>query len=69
MLCVGTGAEDAPYIVQEFQERFDKIDFLRLPNYRAYVRLMIDGMPSEPFSAITLPRNALYAPEMGLTAG
>jgi type IV secretory pathway TraG/TraD family ATPase VirD4 len=49
------GAEDAPYIVQEFHERYEKLDFLQLPNYRAYVKLMIDGQPSRPFSAATLP--------------
>lgn len=48
------GAEDAPYLVREFVERFETIDFLQLPNYRIYLKLMIDGMPSEPFSAMTL---------------
>src|SRR6195256_2068499 len=27
------GAEDAPYMVQEFHEHFDKLDLLQLPNY------------------------------------
>jgi hypothetical protein len=45
------GAEDAPYLVREFQERFAQVDFLQLPNYRIYLKLMIDGMPSKPFSA------------------
>jgi hypothetical protein len=48
------GAEDAPYIVEEFHERYKKIDFLQLPNYRTYMKLMIDGTPSKPFSAMTL---------------
>jgi hypothetical protein len=48
------GAEDAPYLVREFQERFAEIDLLQLPNYRIYLKLMIDGTPSTPFSAITL---------------
>jgi Type IV secretion-system coupling protein DNA-binding domain len=48
------GAEDAPYIVDEFHERYEKIDFLQLPNYRTYIKLMIDGTPSKPFSAATL---------------
>jgi len=48
------GAEDAPYIAQEFHERYDRIDFLQLPNYRTYIKLMINGMPSKPFSAHTL---------------
>jgi hypothetical protein len=45
------GAEDAPYLVQEFQEQFSYIDLVQLPNYRMYLKLMIDGMPSKPFSA------------------
>ena len=27
---------------------------MQLPNYRVYLKLMIDGTPSKPFSAITL---------------
>jgi type IV secretory pathway TraG/TraD family ATPase VirD4 len=49
------GAEDAPYLVREFVERFEQIDLIQLPNYRIYLKLMIDGMPSMPFSAATLP--------------
>lgn len=60
------GAEDAPYLVREFTERFDTIDFLQLPNYRAYLKLMIDGAPSEPFSVMTVrptdAQRAGYAP-------
>src|SRR5205807_9646802 len=48
------GAEDAPYLVREFHERFGEIDLLQLPNYRIYLKLMIDGTPSKPFSALTL---------------
>ena len=48
------GAEDAPYLVREFHERFDQADFLQLPNHRIYLKLMIDGTPSAPFSAATL---------------
>jgi hypothetical protein len=46
--------EDAPYLVREFHERFAEIDLLQLPNYRIYLKLMIDGTPSTPFSASTL---------------
>ena len=48
------GAEDAPYLVREFHERFAQIDLLQLPNYRIYLKLMIDGTPSTSFSAVTL---------------
>jgi type IV secretory pathway TraG/TraD family ATPase VirD4 len=49
------GAEDTPYFVREFAEEFEEIDLLQLPNYRIYLKLMIDGAPSRPFSAMTLP--------------
>jgi type IV secretory pathway TraG/TraD family ATPase VirD4 len=48
------GAEDAPFLVREFVEQFEQIDLIQLPNYRIYLKLMIDGMPSKPFSATTL---------------
>jgi hypothetical protein len=48
------GAEDAPYLAREFQPRFEEIDLLQLPNHHIYLKLMIDGMPSKPFSALTL---------------
>src|SRR5262249_46511531 len=38
------GAEDSYYLAREFQERFGEIDLLQLPNYRIYLKLMIDGM-------------------------
>jgi hypothetical protein len=45
------GAEDAPYIVQEFNEHYEKINFPQLANYPTYIKLMINGAPSKPFSA------------------
>jgi len=47
------GAEDAPYLSREFTNVFDQIDLVQLPNYRIYLKLMIDGTPSMPFSAVT----------------
>jgi hypothetical protein len=48
------GAEDAPYLAKEFQDEFEQIDLMQLPNYRIYIKLMIDGTPSKPFSAATV---------------
>ena len=53
------GAEDAPLLEREFVERFEQIDMMQLPNYRIYLKLMIDGMPSMPFSAMTLQPESL----------
>jgi type IV secretory pathway TraG/TraD family ATPase VirD4 len=52
------GAEDSPYLVREFHQRFEEIDLLQLPNYRIYLKLMIDGTPSMPFSAVTVGPSA-----------
>ncbi len=48
------GAEDAPYLAKEFQNEFDQVDLTQLENHRIYLKLMMDGMPSWPFSARTL---------------
>lgn len=57
------GAEDSPYLAREFHQRFEEIDLLQLPNYRIYLKLMIDGVPSKPFSAATLePPTPPYPP-------
>src|ERR1700745_651839 len=37
------GAEDAPYMEQEFGERFDQFDLTQLRNHHIYLKLMIDG--------------------------
>ncbi len=48
------GAEDASLIARELAPEFDPEDILNLPNYTIYLKLMIDGGPSRPFSAATL---------------
>ena len=48
------GPKDASFIGLELQEKFTPLDLMNLPNYRIYLKLMIDGTPSIPFSAETL---------------
>lgn len=48
------GTEDAQYLSKEMLPVFRIEDFLNLPNYSIYLKLMIDGVPSKPFSAKTL---------------
>ncbi|MCF8247562.1 MAG: type IV secretion system DNA-binding domain-containing protein [Saprospiraceae bacterium] len=47
------GTEDAMHMAKEMYPEFDVEDFINLPNYKIYLKLMIDGKPSRPFSAIT----------------
>jgi DNA-directed RNA polymerase subunit RPC12/RpoP len=49
------GAKDAEFMESEFMPRFTPEDLINLPKYGVYLKLMIDGMTSQPFSAATLP--------------
>ncbi|MBJ7533305.1 type IV secretion system DNA-binding domain-containing protein [Rhodomicrobium vannielii ATCC 17100] len=49
------GPEDATLLAREFEPTFAPHDLMKLPNHDIYLKLMIDGMPSKPFSATTLP--------------
>lgn len=47
------GPEDTAVLADEFHPAFEALDLLNLPNYSIYLKLMIDGIPSKPFSAQT----------------
>ena len=48
------GTEDAKHMAEEMFPEFDVQDYINLPNYKIYLKLMIDGRPSRPFSAHTI---------------
>ncbi len=48
------GAEDAKYLAREFYPVFEEADLVNLPNHHIYLKLMINGVISKPFSATTL---------------
>lgn len=49
------GAPDAELLEKEFAPRFMVEDIINLPKYNVYLKLLIDGVTSQPFSATTLP--------------
>ncbi|HBU27948.1 TPA: hypothetical protein DEB00_02420 [Candidatus Uhrbacteria bacterium] len=49
------GAPDAQELETEFMPRFTPEDIINLPKHQVYLKLMIDGIASPPFSAATLP--------------
>ncbi|MFA5318616.1 MAG: type IV secretion system DNA-binding domain-containing protein [Patescibacteria group bacterium] len=53
------GAADAELLVKEFEPQFTEEDLVNLPKYNFYVKLMIDGISSQPFSATGLPPKPL----------
>jgi len=49
------GAADAYFLVKEFEPYFTEEDLVNLDKFNIYLKLMIDGAASRPFSATTLP--------------
>lgn len=55
MIVFRVGAADAEELVKEFTPTFIEEDIVNLPKYEMYLKLMIDGIASSPFSAKGLP--------------
>lgn len=55
LVCFRVGANDAESLVKEFAPVFTEEDIVNLPAFNIYLKLMIDGVASDPFSAATLP--------------
>lgn len=55
IICFRVGAEDAEFLEKEFEPTFMQADLVNLSKYHIYLKLMIDGVTSAPFSAATLP--------------
>jgi CxxC-x17-CxxC domain-containing protein len=49
------GAVDAEFLEKEFEPVFMMNDIVNLPKYQVYLKLMIDGIAGDAFSATTLP--------------
>lgn len=59
IICFRVGAADAEFLEKEFEPDFMVNDLVNLPNYNVYLKLMIDGVASHPFSAKTIPPRVL----------
>ncbi|MEZ5972585.1 MAG: type IV secretion system DNA-binding domain-containing protein [Hyphomonadaceae bacterium] len=67
IICFRVGPEDAHVLARQFEPVFAPIDLMNLPNRHIYLRLMIDGAPSKPFSAITItPEKAIHLQSVAL---
>lgn len=61
MIVFRVGAADAEFLEKEFEPEFSVQDFVCLPNYNIYLKLMVNGVTSRPFSAVTIPPLAATA--------
>lgn len=55
IMCFRVGSADAESLETEFAPYFSQEDLVNLTKYDVYLKLMIDGVASNPFSATTLP--------------
>ncbi|HUD04263.1 MAG TPA: DUF87 domain-containing protein [Candidatus Paceibacterota bacterium] len=55
MIVFRVGAYDAEVLEKEFAPTFEMDDIVNLGIYQIYLKLMIDGVTSQPFSATTMP--------------
>lgn len=59
MISFRIGSGDSEILAKEFTPTFLEEDFLNLPKYQIYLKLLIDGVASAPFSAQTIPPTIL----------
>jgi hypothetical protein len=57
LIAFRVGSRDARILAEEFYPVFSQSDLINLPRYHIYLKLLIDGTTSKPFSAITMPVN------------
>jgi hypothetical protein len=55
LICFRVGADDAEFLEKEFDPTYLLNDLVNLTKFNIYLKLMINGVSSTPFSATTLP--------------
>lgn len=58
------GQNDVEMLSKYFQPTFATEDLLRVPNYNAIVRTLVNGVPTQPFSMATLPPLGKESPRL-----
>lgn len=59
------GQNDVESLGKYFQPTFDTEDLLRVPNYNTIIRTLVGGIPTQPFSMVTLPPLGSPNPRLG----
>jgi hypothetical protein len=55
MIAFRVGAEDAEFLVKQFEPTFSQQDLLNIDNFNAYIKLLINNQTSTPFNIQTYP--------------
>ncbi len=59
IICFRVGAQDAEFLVKQFEPVFSENDLLNIDNFNAYVKILVAGETSRPFNIKT------FLPERG----
>ncbi len=54
MAAFRVGPEDAQLLEHQFEPTFSATDLMNVPNRTAYVRMLANGTPTQPFSISTM---------------
>lgn len=65
MMVSRCGASDADFLVKQFSPTFDTRDLVNLPNGEWVTRLLIGGLPSQPFTLRGSPPVEISNPKLG----
>jgi len=55
MVSFRVGADDAEFLVKQFEPVFNTNDLINIDNFNAYIKLMINNETSKPFNLLTYP--------------
>jgi len=66
MVSFRVGAEDAEFLVKQFEPVFDQQDLINLDNFNAYIKLMLNNETSQSFNLLSYPP-AKGSPEIAQT--
>jgi hypothetical protein len=64
LVCFRVGAQDADFLAKEFQPVFTESDLVNIDRFNTYIKLLIDGTASRPFSMKTLKTEGVENPEV-----
>jgi energy-coupling factor transporter ATP-binding protein EcfA2 len=59
LIAFRVGGKDAPYLAREFYPYISQEDLIGQANYNVYLKLLVDGAPSKPFSGVTCSSDAI----------
>ena len=64
LACFRIGAADAEFLAKEFTPIFDQEDLINIDKFHTYIKLLINGVASKPFSMASIKDNSQPIPQM-----